>query len=86
LYPTVQLRKGAAGNALFNQFPVDHLCDLPIPDEAGSFEAFLTFGTLKKAQVLGDGRVLREARRRFMRFHLGADLVGRTEPLPKEFS
>ena len=86
LYPTVQLRKGATGNALFIQFPVDLLQDLPIPDEAGSFEAFLTFGVLEKAQALGDGRALREARRRFIRFHLGADLVGRTEPLPKEFS
>jgi hypothetical protein len=41
---------------------------------------------LEKAQALGDGQALREARRHFIRFHLGADLVGRTERLPEEFS
>jgi hypothetical protein len=86
LYPTAHLRKGAAGNALFTQFPVDHLCNLAISDELGSFEAFLTFGVLEKAQALGDGQALREARRHFIRFLLGADLVGRTERLPEEFS
>ena len=86
LHLTVQLRKGAADNAPFIQFPVDLLQDLPIPEEAGSFETFLTFGVLKKAQALGDGQALREARRRFVRSHLGADLVGLTEQLPEEFS
>jgi beta-phosphoglucomutase-like phosphatase (HAD superfamily) len=37
---------------------------------------FLTFGALEKAQALGDGQALRENGRRFIRFHLGKDVVG----------
>jgi hypothetical protein len=77
LYPTAELREGAAGKALIIRFPADPLRDLPIPDEAASFEAFL---------ALGVEQALREAWRRFIRFHPGADLVGRTLQLPEEFS
>jgi hypothetical protein len=76
LHSTGQLYKGDPGNGLFIQFTAEPLLDLPIPEEAGSSESFLTSGVLEKAQALDDGQALREAGRRFIRSHLGADVVG----------
>ena len=86
LHSTGQLHKVDANNALFTQFTVDLLRDLRIPEEAGWSESFLTFGVLEKAQALDDGRALREAGRHFIRFHLGADIVGGIERLLKKLS
>jgi hypothetical protein len=33
----------------------------------------MTFDVLKKAQALGDAQALRDAKRRLIRFHLGAN-------------
>ena len=75
LHSTGQLHKGDAGNGLFVQFTADSPEDIPIPDEAGGSESTITFSTLKMAQALGDGQALLDANRRFIRFHLGADVM-----------
>lgn len=71
LHSTGQLHKGDRGNGLFVQFTAEPVQDVPIPDEAGSPDANMTFGVLIKAQALGDGEALLAAGRRFIRFHLG---------------
>jgi glucose-6-phosphate isomerase len=76
LHSTGQLHKGDAGNGLFIQFTSDAPQDVPIPDEAGSPDAAMTFGVLKMAQTLGDQQALLEAGRQVIRFHLGTDVVG----------
>jgi transaldolase/glucose-6-phosphate isomerase len=81
LHSTGQLHKGDAGRGLFIQFTADDPRDAPIPDEAGSSDSSITFGVLKAAQAMGDGQALRDAGRRVIRFHLGADVVGRLQTL-----
>jgi len=73
LHSTGQLHKGDAGNGLFIQFVSDAAHDVAIPDRAGAPEAGMTFDVLKKAQALGDAQALRDAKRRLIRFHLGAN-------------
>lgn len=73
LHSTGQLHKGDAGNGLFVQFTADSPRDAPIPDEAGSGRASMSFGVLELAQALGDKQALQEAGRRVIRFHLGPD-------------
>ena len=75
LHSTGQLHKGDAGNGLFVQFTAAMPQDLPIPDEAGRPESGISFGVLKTAQALGDGAALRQAGRRLIHFHLGADVA-----------
>jgi transaldolase/glucose-6-phosphate isomerase len=75
LHSTGQLHKGDSGNGLFIQFTSDPELDLWIPDEAGKLKSSITFGTLKLAQALGDGEALMSRNRRFIRFHLGTDVV-----------
>ena len=74
LHSTGQLHKGDGGNGLFIQFTSDPTVDAPIPDEAGRPEATMTFDVLKQAQALGDAQALRDAGRRLIRFHLGAEV------------
>jgi glucose-6-phosphate isomerase/CheY-like chemotaxis protein len=76
LHSTGQLHKGDAGQGLFLQFTADAPRDAPIPDEAGSPDSSISFGTLNMAQALGDRQALLDAGRRVMRFHLGDDVVG----------
>ena len=75
LHSTGQLHKGDAGNGLFIQFTADDRRDAPIPAEAGSSASSIAFGALKEAQALGDRQALLDAGRRFIRFHLGGDVV-----------
>ncbi len=75
LHSTGQLHKGDGGNGLFIQFTSDPVEDAPIPDEAGKPDSAMSFGVLKLAQALGDAQALRDAHRRIIRFHLGADAV-----------
>ncbi len=86
LHSTGQLHKGDAGHGLFIQFTADDSRDAPIPDEAGSPVSSITFGVLKAAQSLGDRQALRNAGRRVMRFHLGADVVGGLQYLTEVLS
>ncbi len=70
LHSTGQLHKGDRGNGLFIQLMADDEEDAPVPDQAGRSSSSLSFGTLKKAQAIGDWQALREAGRRVLRFHL----------------
>ena len=89
LHSTGQLHKGDAGNGLFIQFTSDNLEDVPIPNkaiassEAGKPDSSLTFGTLIRAQALGDYQALLTATppRRAIHFHLEADVVKGLEQL-----
>lgn len=76
LHSTGQLHKGDAGNGLFIQFTAEAPQDVPIPDEAGSSESFISFGVLKTAQALGDRQALLDAGRRVIHFDLGDDVAG----------
>ena len=76
LHSTGQLHKGDAGRGLFIQVIGGVLGDANIPDQAGSAESSMSFGTLKLAQVLGDAQALRDADRQVLRFYLGNDVPG----------
>ncbi|MFQ5419412.1 MAG: glucose-6-phosphate isomerase, partial [Anaerolineae bacterium] len=75
LHSTGQLHKGDGGNGLFIQLTSDPVADLPILDEVGKPDASMSFGVLKLAQALGDESALRENGRRFIRFHLGQEVL-----------
>ena len=75
LHSTGQLHKGDRGNGVFIQFTSDPATDVAIPAEAGQPESAMTFGTLINAQALGDGQALLNEGRRFIRFHLGSDVI-----------
>ncbi len=76
LHSTGQLHKGDAGRGLFITLTGDPAQDVPIPDQPGSEAASISFGILELAQALGDMQALREAGRRVIHFHLGADIAG----------
>jgi len=69
LHSTGQLHKGDSGNGLFIQLTANDLIYVDIPDRIGSADSTLTFGTLKRAQALGDWQALLDAGRRIIRFH-----------------
>jgi transaldolase/glucose-6-phosphate isomerase len=69
LHSTGQLHKGGANNAVAVQLTYDADEDLPIPGEPYSF------GTLIRAQALGDHEALLAHGRRVIRLHLGRDAV-----------
>jgi transaldolase / glucose-6-phosphate isomerase len=69
LHSTGQLHKGGANNAVAVQLTCDTDDDLPIPGEP------YTFGTLIRAQALGDHEALLAHGRRVIRLHLGRDAV-----------
>ena len=75
LHSTGQLHKGDAGRGLFIQFTANAQNDFAIPDEAGSSQSSISFGTLKLAQALGDYQALSNAKRRVIRFHLEDDVL-----------
>jgi glucose-6-phosphate isomerase len=67
LHSTGQLHKGGPDSGVFLQLTADDAEDIPIPGES------YTFGTLKRAQALGDLRSLQSRARRVARLHLGRD-------------
>ncbi len=71
LHSTGQLHKGDAGNGFFIQLVADEKENTSIPDEAGSDKSSITFGTLIKAQSLGDRQALLDNGRKVIRFDLG---------------
>ncbi|MDD5305744.1 MAG: glucose-6-phosphate isomerase [Deltaproteobacteria bacterium] len=83
LHSTGQLHKGDRGNGLFVQLTADHARDVAIPDEIGSDRSTMTFGVLIAAQAMGDAEALRQAGRRVVRVHLGADPVAGIERLTR---
>ncbi|HEY6626213.1 MAG TPA: hypothetical protein VIZ21_04605, partial [Ignavibacteriaceae bacterium] len=70
LHSTGQLHKGDAGNGYFIQFISDIQNDIQIPDEAGTTESSISFGTLIKAQALGDRRALIDNNRKVLTIDL----------------
>jgi transaldolase/glucose-6-phosphate isomerase len=69
-HSTGQFHKGGPSNALFIQITTDPAVDMEIPTEG------LTFGTLIRAQALGDFEALIEAGRKVIRVHLpGAQAI-----------
>ncbi len=71
LHSTGQLHKGGPNRGLFLQITAEPSEDLPIPGWK------LTFGTLERAQALGDLEALQAAGRRVLQIHLpNPDTVG----------
>jgi transaldolase/glucose-6-phosphate isomerase len=70
LHSTGQLHKGGPNTGLFLQLIDEPRDDLPVPGEE------YTFGTLIRAQALGDYRALRQRDRRVLRVMLGEDVLG----------
>ena len=68
LHSTGQLHKGGPNSGLFVQITADDATDVAIPGEKYSF------GTLKRAQALGDFQSLERHGRRAIRIHLGDSL------------
>jgi hypothetical protein len=68
LHSTGQLHKGGPNTGLFLQLTADDAEDVPLPGQPYSF------GTLKRAQALGDLQSLRKHERRVVRIHLGPDV------------
>ena len=71
LHSTGQLHKGDLGNGYFIQFISAIQNDVPIPDEAGKDEYSISFGTLIRAQALGDRQALIDNRRKVLTIDLG---------------
>lgn len=76
LHSTGQLHKGDGGNGFFIQFISNIDKDLPIPNEAGSNESSISFGTLIRAQALGDRQALIDNKRKVLTIDLGKDVNG----------
>lgn len=75
LHSTGQLHKGDAGNGFFIQFISYPQNDAQIPDKAGEKESSISFGTLIKAQVLGDRQALIDNKRRIITIDLGDKIL-----------
>ena len=69
LHSTGQLHKGGGANGIFIQM-VGTTDDVPIPGEP------FTFGTLARAQAIGDYESLKSRGRRAVRIDLGSDIDG----------
>jgi hypothetical protein len=63
-HSTGQFHKGGPGNALFLVITAEPAADFEVPTQG------LTFGTLIRAQALGDYQALVEAGRKVLRVHL----------------
>jgi transaldolase/glucose-6-phosphate isomerase len=70
LHSTGQLHKGGADNGVFIQITRDPMRDLSIPNLG------ISFGTLERAQALGDLEALQARGRRAIRIHLLEAEVG----------
>lgn len=75
LHSTGQLHKGDGGNGYFIQFIADNKTDTPIPDHAGREDSSITFGILKRAQLLGDRQALVDNHRKVITLELGDSLT-----------
>ena len=64
LHSTGQAYKGGPNSGVFVQISCDHAVDLQIPGRK------ITFGTVERAQAIGDFAVLNERGRRALRIHL----------------
>ncbi|RMG55052.1 MAG: hypothetical protein D6723_03585 [Acidobacteria bacterium] len=69
LHSTGQLHKGGPNTGLFLQLVDEPTDDLPVPETGYSF------GTLIRAQAVGDYRALIERKRRVLRVNLGRNVI-----------
>jgi hypothetical protein len=85
LHSNGQLHKGGPDKGVFLMLTADDAEDAAIPGDEVLRQAqheriqpdsAYTFGTLKRAQALGDLKSLRSRGRRVAHLHLGADSVG----------
>ena len=76
LHSTGQLHKGDSGNGFFIQFISEIQNDIPIPDDAGKDESSISFGTLIRAQALGDRQALIDNKRKVLTIDLGKNVFG----------
>ncbi len=83
LHSTGQLHKGDAGKGLFIQFTAKNSEDAAIPDEMNSEKSSISFGTLIKAQALGDRQALIDAGRKVITFDLGSNISESTKLIDK---
>ena len=74
LHSTGQLHKGDSGNGFFIQFISDIQNDASIPDDAGKDKSSISFGTLIKAQALGDRQALIDNKRKVLTIDLGKNV------------
>jgi transaldolase / glucose-6-phosphate isomerase len=74
-HSTGQFHKGGPNKGWFIQVLYDAHEDMDIPTEG------LTFGTLLRAQALGDYEALKVANRRVLRLHLIGDILGEINEL-----
>lgn len=74
LHSTGQLHKGDSGNGFFIQFVSDVQNDAAIPEEAGIDKSSISFGTLIRAQALGDRQALIDNNRKVLTIDLGKDI------------
>ncbi|NWG26986.1 MAG: glucose-6-phosphate isomerase [Ignavibacteriaceae bacterium] len=74
LHSTGQLHKGDSGNGFFIQFISEVQNDAAIPEEAGSDKSSISFGTLVRAQALGDRQALIDNKRRVLTIDLGRNV------------
>jgi hypothetical protein len=81
LHSTGQLHKGDGGNGYFIQIISDAAADAPIPDEAGKKESSISFGTLIKAQALGDRQALLSNNRNVISIDLGKEYFSKLSKL-----
>lgn len=81
LHSTGQLHKGDAGNGLFLQFVDKHAKDAAIPNQAGEIASTMSFGTLVRAQALGDRQALLDNRRKVLLMDLGENAAEGMEKL-----
>jgi hypothetical protein len=80
LHSTGQLHKGGANNVVVLQLTCDPAHELLIAGEPFSF------GTLIRAQALGDLLALQAHERRVMRLHLGVDVASGLKKVIKAVS
>jgi hypothetical protein len=85
LHSTGQLHKGDGGSGLFVQFTSSSEHIIQIPNNPGSPESSIDFGTLILAQAMGDWQALIDAGRRVIRFHFSGDPAEEIEQLAAAF-
>lgn len=73
LHSTGQLHKGDSGNGFFIQLISDYSAGAEIPDNPGEDKSSISFGTLIKAQALGDREALVNGNRKVLTVDLGAE-------------
>jgi glucose-6-phosphate isomerase len=81
LHSTGQLHKGDSGNGIFIQLTSDYLENTGIPDNAGEEKSSVSFGTLIKAQSLGDRQALLDNKRKVLTIDLGKKIDKNLEEL-----